>query len=704
MPDSAVTAQPLLEVSDLSVAYHTDRGDVFAVKNLSFAIHRQEVLALVGESGSGKTSAALAVLGYLGRGGRIAGGTVCLQGADLATMPARERRTIYGRRIAHVAQDPSSSLDPAMRIGDNLVEGMFVHLGLSKKDAYKRALTLLGEVQLPSPETVMRCYPHQLSGGMQQRVCIAMALACDPELIVMDEPTTGLDAATEAAIFKLLKALRKSRGISILFISHNLAAVQGIADKVIVMYHGRAVEIGENEDVFKRPAHRYTSLLFRALPTMRATQGMPAEILWQDGVSPDTGCAFRPRCDMAVDACRDAVSLKAVAPGQWSSCVRSDDLLAMAQDVRLAQSLADFQDGLVDDHTSDVNAETVLRVKALAHSYGRKGFLIKRGKEKRSLDDVSFNVPLGQVTALIGESGSGKSTLARCIVGLERVQSGAMIFQETDLALLRNRPAHIARKLQIVFQNIAGSLHPRKTIADILARPIYLYEKRSVPFKELERLTHSVGIKSDLLYKRPSGLSGGERQRVALARAFSSEPSLLVLDEAFSALDVSMKVKVVNLLRQKKNDSGMGILLITHELPIVRFLADRVAVLYRGWLCEDGPISLLRSPPMHPYTETLLWSALELEGLSPASLRMERFLSPGSVSAETPPEGCPFQLRCPRKVGDICEKTRPPQQQVDANHRLACHIPVAELGRAQQAEWPQQISVSCGVKETATCY
>jgi len=702
VPDSAVTV-PLLEVADLSVAYHTDRGEVFAVKNLSFAIRRQEVLALVGESGSGKTSAALAVLGYLGRGGRIAGGNVRLQGVDLALIPARERRAIYGRRIAHVAQDPSSSLDPAMRIGDNLMEGMFVHFGLSKKEAYKKALTLLGEVQLPNPETVMACYPHQLSGGMQQRVCIAMALACDPELIVMDEPTTGLDAATEAAIFKLLKALRQSRGISILFISHNLAAVRGIADKVIVMYHGKAVEIGENEHVFNRPAHRYTSLLFRALPTMRAMDGMPAEILWQDGVAPDTGCAFRPRCDMALDACGQSLSMRPVAPGQWSSCVRSDDLLADAQEIRLAESLADFRESSADARKPDAGVKSVLRLDNVTHSYGRRGFLIKRGKEKRSLDDVSFDVQKGKVTALIGESGSGKSTLARCIVGLERVQRGAMVFQDTDLAPLRGRPVRIARRLQIVFQNIAGSLHPRKTIADILARPIRLYEKRSAPFKELETLTHSVGIKSDLLYKRPSGLSGGERQRVALARAFSSEPSLLVLDEAFSALDVSMKVKVMNLLRQKKSATGMGILLITHELPIVRFLADRVAVLYRGWLCEDGPVSLLRSPPMHPYTETLLWSALELEGLSPAALRMERFLAPGSVSAETPSEGCPFQLRCPRKVGDICEKTRPPRQRVDGHHSLACHIPVAELGRAQQSEWPTSIAASYLAEEPSTC-
>jgi len=680
---------PLLEVSGLTVAYRTGEGEVAAVKDLSLSLFPQEVLALVGESGSGKTSVALSILGYLGRGGRVAAGEIRLQGLDLNAMPSRQRRAVYGRRIAHVAQDPASSLNPSMRIGTNLIEGMLVHLKVSRKAAYERAVGLLKEVRLTNPDAIMRCYPHQLSGGMQQRVCIAMALACDPELIIMDEPTTGLDPATEAAIFVLLKDLRRRRGLSILFISHNLAAVRELADRVIVMYHGMAVESGGSVQVFARPAHRYTSMLFNALPTMRSIGGMPVEIMWQEGRAPMQGCPFRPRCDMAVDACAGADRLQALGDGHQSSCVRAAELQERARPAQQAAALVDFrQEGLRPDHP-EAAARPVLEVDQLVHSYGGRGFGTLRSSQRRSLDEVSFSVPRGEVTALIGESGSGKSTLARCLVGLEPVRGGALRFQDVDLATMRTRPLQVARRLQIVFQNIAGSLHPRKTIADILARPFRLYENRSVDFAELERLGHSVGIKSELLRKRPAGLSGGERQRVALARAFSSDPSLLVLDEAFSALDVSMKVKVMNLLQQKKREIGMGILLITHDLPIVRFLADRVAVLYRGWLCEDGPVTVTRAPPMHPYTETLMWSALQLEGLAPRQLRMERFLDPNRVSAEASPNGCPFQQRCPRSLGALCETSRPPRQRVGEHHMLACHIPVAELAAAQAQEWPE---------------
>jgi peptide/nickel transport system ATP-binding protein len=386
---------------------------------------------------------------------------------------------------------------------------------------------------------------------------------------------------------------------------------------------------------------------------------------------------------MAVAQCESDTPLVSVAEGRRSACVFARRLI----DAPAGRSLRTRLSEALPPAAPDAGArEDVLRIDGLEHRYRQA--MWSRDAMRKTLSDLALRIGRGEVVALIGESGSGKSTLARCIVGLERTLSGRMDFEGYDLARPGRRPRSVSRRLQIVFQNIAGSLHPGKRVRDILGRPFRLYEDRAPRDDELVRLMESVGLKPDYLAKLPSMLSGGERQRVALARATSSSPSLVVLDEAFSALDVSMKVKVMRLLQDKRRESNLSMLLITHDLPIVRFMADRIAVLYRGWLCEEGPRSIIDAPPMHPYTETLMWAALELEGLRPERLQLAREPLPGRDGAAG--AGCPFRARCPRYLGDQCDRETPPMQQAAAGHRLACHIPVAQLRALQSAEWPAQ--------------
>jgi len=680
-------AEPLLAIDALSIAYRGPRGDVPVVRDLTMRIDEGEIVGLVGESGSGKTSVALAMLNYLPRGGRVTSGDIRYRGASLLTASQSERRKIYGRRIAHVAQDSANALNPALRIGLQLAEGMLRHLDISAADARKRALGLLDEVHLRGGERILESYPHMLSGGMQQRVCIAMALACDPDLIVMDEPTTGLDASTEAAIFDLLRELKARRRLSVLFISHNLAAVRGMADRAIVMYGGRCMEAGGTAALFARPLHRYTQMLLHSLPTMRGRASETIDMPWQASKMPDTGCPFRDRCDLAVDACAQAPALVEVAPGRLSACVRWSDL--PARDAA--------NDAIAPETPANVNETgaraAVIAVRELSHRY--RGRLLARSTRntRLALDRVNFELRQGEVLAIIGESGSGKTTLARCIVGLQQPFAGSIVIDDVDVAPLAKRPRRLARNLQIVFQNIAGSLHPRKRVRKILERPFLLYENRNATDVQLDALAHSVGLRSELLDKMSHRLSGGERQRAALARAFAPRPKVIVLDEAFSALDVSMKMKVRNLLQQKKAEIDASYLLISHDLPLVRSMADRVLVLFQGAICESGPRHLTDTPPCHPYTETLLWSALALESMAPRHLDLERASQPSP--AEIGP-GCRFHHRCPRKVGEVCEREAPPLRDAGPAHTIACHIPIVELAKMQRDEFPVAVKEAQG--------
>lgn len=666
----------LLEILKLSVEYGPD---AFALRGVDIVVDEGEALALIGESGSGKSTVALSILNYLGAGGRVVSGGIRFRDTDLLKLGRRERQQIYGRRIAHVAQDPMSALNPALRIETQLTEGIRTHLRLAPAEARARAERLLNEVHLPEPERLLRAYPHHLSGGMQQRVCIAMALACDPDLVVLDEPTTGLDAATEAGILALLKELKEKRRLAVLFISHNLSLVAGLADRVAIMYGGRVVEFGPASAIFSGAAHRYTQMLLQALPALSQPDRGLVEIPWQDARIPHEGCPFRDRCDIATKDCETASRWQEIGVGHATACIHWQ----RAMERQAAQG---NDGGTVPVRTPppSADAEILLDVQELSHSFAK--FLARsRGARRNVVDQVSFSLRRGEVLALIGESGSGKSTLARCLVGLIRPRSGAIRLRGLDLARMARYPRDASRQMQIVFQNIAGSLHPRKTLDRILSRPYALYERRRPAPDELRGLVASVGLKSGILPKRPSALSGGERQRAALARAYAPKPEVMILDEAFSALDVSTKVKAARLLLDKKRELNASYIFISHDLPFVRYVADRIMVMYRGSICEIGPRTTIQSPPFHPYTETLVWAALDLEGMRPTMLQLGTAAkSDSDASAAT---GCKFKARCPRKLGEICDREAPPLQRVAPEHWIACHIPSETLSAVQRAEW-----------------
>ncbi len=683
-------ASALLAVDDLTVAYPPYDADRTVLRAVNLALEPASALGIIGESGSGKSTVALAILDYLAPGGRYVGGRIRFRDQDLTRLSRRQKRSLYGRGIAHVAQDPMGALNPSLRVGTQLTEAMAVHLDLDRAGMRAKAIALLQEVRLRDAETLLDAYPHQLSGGMQQRVCIAMALACDPALVILDEPTTGLDAVTETAILDLLKELKVKRRLSIILISHNLAAVAGLADTIAIMYGGMVVESGPAAAIFARPAHRYTRLLLDALPSLRAPDRPLSEIPWQEAKVPRTGCPFRDRCDMSLPACAEPPAPATVTADRMSRCTRWRDVLANSGGPRNVESaLGRPAEARPAASEAAPLPAPVLRVTDLVHSYGRLR-IGRRSTHIRAVDDVSFELRPGEVLGIIGESGSGKSTLARCVVGLVQPTAGSVRIGDKELASLARYPREFCRQIQIVFQNIAGSLHPRKSIQRILARPYQLYESRTPALDELRQLLASVGLKAHLLPKRPSGLSGGEKQRSALARAYAPRPSVLILDEAFSALDASMKVRVARLLLDKKRELGTSIIFITHDLPFVQYISDRLIVMYRGWVCETGRSADILKPPYHPYTETLVWSALRLEGERPATLDLaadER--TSGSIGA-----GCRFARQCPRKVGAICETAAPPVQLLGDDREIACHIPVSELTRVQAAEYPAAASTA----------
>lgn len=662
---------PALLIDNLTVVAKNKSGERAIVDGVTLSVAPGEALGIIGESGSGKSTIALAVMNYLAPGLRVAGGSIVFEGKNL--LGTKHSRGLYGRRIAHVAQDPAAALNPVIRIGRQLTEGMRKHLGLSTQEERARALKLLEEVHLTGVEALLESYPYELSGGMQQRICIAMALACDPDLLILDEPTTGLDARTESAILEILAELKQKRKLSLLLISHNIAAISDIADRVAVLYGGKLMECGPIDAVLKRPAHRYTKLLLNAVPTIVGAQRPLVDIPWQESALPRSGCPFRGRCDLAVEACADGLSYRDISHDHISACVRWKDA-ACDVDTKAGGEVLDVRRVVQSAGAPVLEADFV--------SFTYKRSLI--GDQKSNvLNEVGLSLGRGEVVALIGESGSGKSTFARVLVGLLRAQVGRIGFRGQNLAALRRYPLEISRFIQIVFQNIAGSLHPRKRVGDVIARPFRLYERRSPSAAEIASLISPLGLRQGLMPRRAGALSGGERQRAALARANAPRPDVIVLDEAFSALDVSMKVRVARLIIEQCKRLGTAVLFVTHDLPFVRYIADKVAVLYRGWVCDSGTASAIFEPPYHPYTEALVWAARRLEGDRPARLDLA-----GEAQQRKLAEiGCPYQFECHRKIGMICETMSPPLQPAGGGRIIACHIAIDDLKRMQAAEY-----------------
>ncbi|HEY7138822.1 MAG TPA: ABC transporter ATP-binding protein [Methylomirabilota bacterium] len=678
----AATGDVVLDVRDLSVAYQARGAEVRAVRGVSLQVHAGETLALVGESGSGKTSLALAVMRYLDASGRVTGGAIRFHGEDLLTLPAAALRELRGARLAMVYQDPQTALNPAFPVGEQVAEALRIHLRLGHRDARRRAVELLAQVNLPQPEQAYARYPHELSGGQQQRVVIAMAFACDPELLLMDEPTTGLDVTTEARILDLVAELKARHRSAILYITHNLGVVARFCHRVAVMYAGELVEDGPVERVFARPLHPYTRGLLACVPRLDASkQAAPLAAIGgqlPSLVAPPRGCIFEPRCPDRVPLCAERAPAATAAPGGGTvRCHRWDELPAF----RVASVPA-----VAAGPSPDARPPGLLQVDGLRCHYrlGRPLADAVRGippRAVRAVDDVSLEVARAHTLALVGESGCGKTTLGRAVVGLLEPVGGRIAFGGADAAqLARRRPRDLRRRIQIIFQNPEATLNPQRTVGETLARPLELFgvgtaARRAERVRELLR---AVQLPETYIDRYPHELSGGEKQRVAVARAFAAEPELVVCDEPLSALDVSVQAAVLNLLVDLQTRTAAAYLFISHDLSVVRYLADRVAVMYMGRLCELGSVDALFAPPYHPYTEALL-SAIPLP--DPRSVQRKVRLEGPVPSPVDPGPGCRFQSRCPRKLGAVCETEPPPAREAAPGHVIVCHIPLEELRR-----------------------
>ncbi|MGN6379627.1 MAG: ABC transporter ATP-binding protein [Gaiellales bacterium] len=581
----------VVQVENLSLALSSGEP---VVEGVSLAVAAGEILGLVGESGSGKTTTALALLGYARPGVQVRGGSIEVGGQPIVGRDAKALRGLRGRVVSYVPQDPGGALNPALRIGDSIMDVLRAHRVAAASDDSVRAA--LARVELGVDTGFSRRYPHQLSGGQQQRVTIAMACVCQPPVAVLDEPTTGLDVLTQDRILAELLRLRDEQGMAMVYVSHDLAVVARMADRIAVMYAGRVVEHGPADEVIERPRHPYTRALVEAIPDFRR----PRSLRGIPGVSVGVGewpqgCAFAARCAHQAPACLEAVpSLDTVAPGHAVRCVRWAEL-ALGERLR----------GDARAAGSGAAGTPLLEVTDLEARY--------RGRHDRAaVDGVSFTIEAGRCVALVGESGSGKTTIGRCIAGLHEPAAGGIVFDGAPVAgAARARPLDVRRRIQIVFQNPYESLNPRHHVGSSIERPLRVLRRlsRGDAQREVGELLERVRLPRRLATRFPAELSGGERQRVAIARALAARPDLLICDEVTSALDVSVQAAVLELLCDLQRELSLSMLFITHNLGVVACVADTVLVMDRGSLCESGPVGQVLAAPEHEYTRRLLGAA-----------------------------------------------------------------------------------------------
>jgi peptide/nickel transport system ATP-binding protein len=670
----------ILSVEDLSITYDTHAGPAPAVRGVSFELEAGETLGIVGESGSGKSTLAHALIGHLPPLARRAGGRVLFQGDDVLAMNASRLARLRGRRIAMVHQNPHATLNPALRIGTQIAEVLRHHAGLSWRAARARAVEHLAQAHMPDPEAAVRRYPHELSGGQRQRVAIAIALCLDPDLLILDEPTTALDVTTEAVILDLLRDVKRRVGGGIVYISHNLGVIARMADRVAVMYAGEIVEQARAEPLFRRPAHPYTRALLACLVRSGVTKrtgaltAIPGSIPRLTRLPP--GCRFEPRCGHARPECRVHPALQAVAAEHWSRCILWSSLPPVTAPADATGPAAP---------PAPAAGTPILEARGVHKSFAGGGGILAGlgGRRVHAVAGVDLDLVPDRVLGLVGESGSGKTTLLRCVAGLEEANEGRLTFLGQPIAWpIRRRPASVLHRLCVVFQDPESTLNPKHTVATSLARHLRALDPGS-PRDVSSILTAAmaqVRLDPDYLHRYPAELSGGEKQRVAIARAFLGGPDVVLCDEPLSALDVSVQASILQLLLDLQGQARVAYLLISHDLAVVRYVADTIAVMYLGRLVEVGPASSFEGFPVHPYTEALL-SAVSLPdpGAAPARIRLE-----GAVpSPADPPSGCVFHTRCPRKLGTLCETAAPPWRDAADGRRYRCHIEPAELARLQ---------------------
>jgi peptide/nickel transport system ATP-binding protein len=667
-----------LDVENLEITYRVRGRALHVVRDVSFRVGRGESFGLVGESGCGKSTIALGIVRYLARNGRVTGGKVEIDGRDVLAMNAGELRKLRQSTVSMVYQEPGRALNPTIKVGRQVAE-VFEIAGAPKAQALDRSQEMLEKVRISNPAGVMNRYPHQLSGGMLQRVVIAMALAAEPALLILDEPTTALDATVEAEVLDLILALRTEFGTSFLFISHNLGVIAKMCDRVGVLYAGEMVEEGRAREVFSGPRHPYTVGLLRCIPrrdTLKAHRSLDTipGSLPAPGLVPD-GCIFADRCGLVEDRCRiEAPPLYDVdgRPDRRSRCHFHERAGTLPR--------------VIPPEREDAPGERPDRGAVLINAAEVSKTFHMEGETIYGLVDVSVELRAGETLGLVGESGSGKTTLARALLGLTAPDKGSEITLDGEplSATTSERTREQEKALQIVFQNPDSALNRRHSVQRLISRALSRlggYSGEALTAR-LRKLISDVRLSERHLSMRPAQLSGGLKQRVAIARAFAGDPRIVVCDEPTSALDVSVQAAILNLLTDLQHREDVSYLFISHDLGVVRYLADRIAVLYLGRIMEIGPADQVFNPPHHPYTEALLSAVPTLEDSDGERIRLE-----GEIpSPADPPTGCVFHTRCPRFLGDICVNTEPPLAEAEPGHAIRCHIPLEELRRLQGKE------------------
>ena len=678
-------SQPILDIDGVEITYYTRAGALKAVIDFSLEVWPGESVGVVGESGCGKSTVAMAIMRYLGRNGAVTKGSIKFKGRDLLAMGDEELRRLRGADISMIYQEPMAALNPSMTIGNQLMEVPMFHFDKDAKEARAMAEQILSDVRIPDPQRLLDSWPHQISGGQQQRVIIAMALLAKPSLLLLDEPTTALDVTVEAGIINLIEDLAHRQNTAMIFISHNMGLIARTCNRVYVMYSGQLVEKGEVQQIFENPQHPYTHGLFNCIPNLlagketRPLNPIRGQLPSMNARPP--GCFFSPRCDFFKKGlCDQELELTFLSDTHAARCARLKEIDWQAKENETKHSKIDLAE----------IGEQILDVEDISKHYkitdNSIGALLKgqRHKEVKAIQGMTFNVRKGQTVAIVGESGCGKSTFAKLLVGLEGKTEGSMNYEDQaiDETLVQDRSPQQIGSLQMIFQNPNDTLNPTKTVGQQLARAIRKFgvlDKQEISDR-IDRLLDLIKLPHHYRDFKPRQLSGGQKQRIGIARAFAGNPDLVIADEPVSALDVSVQAAITELLLDIQREKSTALLFISHDLSVVRYLADKIIVMYLGRIMEQGTVAEVFDPPYHPYTEALLAAA----PVADTSISKRELVIEGELpSPLDPPKGCPFSTRCPHRIGEICDNEIPPIHTFGDGHYIACHLEAKELNKVK---------------------
>jgi oligopeptide/dipeptide ABC transporter ATP-binding protein len=660
----------LLSVENLQVQFKMRTGNAIAVDNFSLTVESGQCVGIVGESGCGKSTTGFAIMQLLAGNGFITDGRIVFDGTDLATLSEKDMQDVRGNKIALIPQDPLTSLNPTTKIGRQVGEGYKIHRGASDEEATKRVLEVLEMVEMPRPKERLNQYPFELSGGLRQRVMIAMGLVCAPSLLIADEPTTALDVTIQEQILDIFDSLRKELAMSVILITHDMGVIAGRTDNVVVMYAGRKAEENTTEKLFATMRHPYTQALLASVPSIDASKGATLRSI--AGLPPDLSkeimaCRFAPRCQYATAKCHNEDPPATVdKDGSEYACFYPVNGPAGLDEVK------------VEIRERTVSTKEILRITSLTKEFPiRSGPLRRKTGKVHAVSGVSFAVYEGETFGLVGESGCGKTTTGRMIVGLEHPNSGEIIFEDRDVTSMKGRATRaLQRDRQMMFQDPYSSLNPRMKVGDIIREPLAIQKvgTHQEQVQQVARLMTAVGLDPASAQRHPHEFSGGQRQRIGLARALALNPKLVVADEPVSALDVSIQAQILNLMKELQQDLGVSFVMVSHDLAVVNYMADRIGVMYLGEIVEVGDSESVFRRPAHPYTQGLL-NAVPLPDPKEAKNRKGIKIEGELPSSANPPSGCRFRTRCPR-AQEVCAEVAPPMQSFGPVHEAACYFPL----------------------------